>query len=203
MFERFTPNARAIVVAAQHQARLLGHRWIGCEHLLLAVAATDDETGAVLRAAGVTPDGVRAEIQRMIGPGGDASDSLFDTLDRDALAAIGIDLDVVRGKVEEMFGPNALRPPCRPERRRWRRPRAGRRPRKSSGHIPFTPRAKKCLEQSLREATELHSGYLGVEHLALALLATKSSTTAHILSVLDVSVPSLRAGILDRHRQAS
>jgi ATP-dependent Clp protease ATP-binding subunit ClpA len=203
MFERFTPNARAAVVAAQDQARRLGHRWIGCEHLLLAVAATDDETGAVLRAAGVTPERVRAELQRMIGPGRDAQSNLFDTIDRDALAAIGIDLDVVRGKVEEMFGPNALRPPCRPDRRWWRRPRAGRRPRKSSGHIPFTPRAKKCLAQSLHEATELHSGYLGVEHVALALLSTKSSVTEHILSVLDVSVPELRAGILDRYRQAS
>ena len=139
----------------------------------------------------------------MIGPERDAPPNLFDTLDRDALAAIGIDLDVVRGKVEEMFGPNALRPPRQPDRRWWRRPRAGRRPRKSSGHIPFTPRAKKCLQQSLHEATELHSGYLGVEHLALALLTTKSSAAAHILSVLEVSAPELRAAILDRHRQAS
>jgi ATP-dependent Clp protease ATP-binding subunit ClpA len=203
MFERFTPDARAIIVAAQHHARLLGHRWIGCEHLLLAVASAEEPTGAALREAGVRPERIRAEILRMIGPERDAPESLFDTLDRDALAAIGIDLDVVRGKVEEMFGPNALRPPRQPHRRWWRRPGAGRRPRKSSGHIPFTPRAKKCLQQSLKEATELHSGYLGVEHLALALLTTKSSAAAHILSVLDVSVPELRAGILDRYRQAS
>jgi ATP-dependent Clp protease ATP-binding subunit ClpA len=203
MFERFTPDARATVVAAQQHARLLGHRWIGCEHLLLAVASAEEPTGNALREAGVRPELVRAEILRMMGPERDTPPSLFDTLDRDALAAIGIDLDVVRGKVEEMFGPNALRPPRKPDRRWWRRPRAGRRPRQRSGHIPFTPRAKKCLAQSLHEATELHSGYLGVEHLALALLNTKSSAAAHILSTLDVSVPELRAGILDRYRQAS
>jgi ATP-dependent Clp protease ATP-binding subunit ClpA len=201
MFERFTEDARGVVVTASEQADRLGHRWIGCEHLLLAVATVDDATGAVLREAGVTPDRIRAEILRMTGPGSGAS--VFDTIDREALAAIGIDLDVVRGKVEEIFGPNALRPPCPSRRRRrWRRPRAGRRP-KASSHIPFTPRAKKSLELSLREALALHSGHIGVEHLALGLLNAKSSAALHILDEIGVLAPTLRNDILSRYRQAS
>ena len=49
MFERFTDDARHMVVRAQQDARRLGHNYIGCEHLLLAVAAADEPAGAVLR----------------------------------------------------------------------------------------------------------------------------------------------------------
>ncbi|HEX9338601.1 MAG TPA: Clp protease N-terminal domain-containing protein [Pseudonocardiaceae bacterium] len=205
MFERFTDDARGIIVTAREQAVQLGHRFIGCEHLLLAIAATEDPTGAVLRDAGVTPERIRAEIRKMIGPGQDTPGGLFETIDRDALAAIGIDLDVVRSKVEAAFGPNALRPPRVTTRRWWRRPRAGCRPgnRTRTGHIPFTQRAKKSLELSVREMGALHSGHLGVEHLALGLLETKSSAALHILSEIGVTPVGLRTDILNRYRQAS
>src|SRR6266576_320152 len=50
------------------------------------------------------------------------------------------------------------------------------------GHIPFTPRAKKSLEFSLREAKALHDNYIGVQHITLALLALKDGTVPVILS---------------------
>jgi ATP-dependent Clp protease ATP-binding subunit ClpA len=207
MFERFTADARMVVVRTQEQARQFGHRWIGCEHLLLAIVMTEDATGAVLRDAGITADRVRAEIRTMIGNGQDAPSpfGLFENIDREALATIGIDLDVVRGKVEAVFGPNALRPPRSAARRWWQRPRAGLRPgqRQHNGHIPFTPQAKKCLEMSLREALVMRSGHIGVEHLALALLETKSTAAQHILSEIGVSAGTLRTDILNRYRQAS
>src|SRR5262249_59232911 len=71
------------------------------------------------------------------------------------------------------------------------------------GHIPFTSRAKKSLELSLREAKALHDNYIGVEHLALALLALKDGMVPVILSALGVPATSLRAAILARYRKAS
>jgi len=189
MFGRLTPDAKQVMFRAAEASAELGHSFIGCEHLLLAVASAPDAAGEILRSAGVTPDRVRGEILRMIGPGRGASISLFDTLDRDALSAIGIDLDVVTRKVEAVFGPHALRPPRAP------RPRFVRRRRRKCG-VPFTPRAKECIQRSARES--LDSDHLGVEHMALALIDTKSSAAAHILSVIGVSRPMLRTTILAR-----
>jgi hypothetical protein len=73
----------------------------------------------------------------------------------------------------------------------------------SGGHIPFTPRAKKSLELSLREAKALHDNYIGVQHLTLALLAPKDGTVPVILSALGAPATSLRAAILARYRKAS
>jgi len=71
------------------------------------------------------------------------------------------------------------------------------------GHIPFTPRAKKSLALSLREAEALHDNYIGVQHLLLAQLAMKDGMSPRILSALGVSGESLRADILARYRKAS
>ena len=68
MLERFTSDARDVVVGARENALRLGHRWIGCEHLLLALAATDGQAGIILRGHGVTPERVRAEVVRLAGP---------------------------------------------------------------------------------------------------------------------------------------
>ena len=69
MFERFTDSARHLVVQAQHEARRLGHNYIGCEHLLLAAAGLAEPAGAALRDQGVTPERVEAEIVRTVGRG--------------------------------------------------------------------------------------------------------------------------------------
>jgi ATP-dependent Clp protease ATP-binding subunit ClpA len=110
MFERFTPDARAIVVHAQHHARRLGHNFIGGEHLLLSVVSADHPASAVLAAHGITPEYVEAEILRWMGLGRDAGsgDVPFGGLDRDALASIGIDLDAVQARIEATFGPHAM-----------------------------------------------------------------------------------------------
>ena len=190
MFERFTGGARTAVVQAQEHARRLGHRYIGCEHLLLAAASTGEPASAALREHGVTPEGVEAEIVRLVGLGQAAS--LFSALDREALASIGIDLDAVRARIEATFGTEAFTraapDACRGNRPAWPKSPMGRllrRRRRSraaagqyaspgtspTGHIPFTPRAKKSLEHSLREAKARHDSHIGVEHLTLALVA--------------------------------
>jgi Clp amino terminal domain, pathogenicity island component len=229
MFERFTDNARQVVVRAQSEARQLGHGFIGCEHLLLAVVTLDEPAAAVLREHGLTPERTRAEFIRLMkGPAARPVD-LLNASDREALAAIGIDLDVVRSRIEETFGPDALTraiPGRRSRRRgglrsRLRRPaRAARRrpavarngelgngellevPPVQRGHIPFTPRAKKCLQLSLREATAHGDNHIGVQHIALALLDIPDGAVPAILSALGLPGATLRAAILDRYRKA-
>jgi hypothetical protein len=110
MFERFTPEARAAVVHAQHHARRLGHNFIGGEHILLSVVSAGQPASAVLGAHGITPEYVETEIVRRIGLGRGAGsgDVPFGGLDREALASIGIDLDTVRARIEATFGPHAM-----------------------------------------------------------------------------------------------
>jgi len=231
MLERFTGAARHILVQARADASRLGHPYIGCEHLLLAAAATEEPAGAVLREHGVTPERIEAEILRTIGRG-QAADPLGG-LDRQALASIGIDLDVVRARIEAAFGPDALGralPACRRKgpalgkgplarlnhRRRRHRIRRHVLPSAGAGgeaqplpaaaprgHIPFTPRAKKSLELSLREAQALHDNYIGVQHLTLGLLALRDGMVPVILTALGVPAGSLRPALLDRYRKAS
>ena len=231
MLERFTGAARHILVQAQADARRHGHPYIGCEHLLLAAAATDEPAGAVLREHGVTPERIEAEILRTIGRGQTADP--LGGLDRQALASIGIDLDIVRARIEAAFGPDALTrtlPACRSKRPAWgkgplaeltHRRRRGRAHRHDSlpmgphggaqlvpgpaprGHIPFTPRAKKGLQLSLREAKALHDNYIGVQHLTLALLTLKDGMVPVILAALGAPAATLRAATLDRYRKAS
>jgi ATP-dependent Clp protease ATP-binding subunit ClpA len=250
MLERFTDSARHLLVQAQHEARRLGHNYIGCEHLLLAAAGLAEPAGAALRDQGITPERVEAEIVRTVGrgqaadPDGRAADPTvrgdpLHGLDREALASIGIDLDVVRARLEAAFGPDALdravlahRRTAHASRRRrrpaWRkgpvaelmRRRRARRGRSQGpgpgwaapgqrlgpapgGHIPFTPRAKKSLELSLREAKGLHDDYIGVQHLILAQLTINDGMPRKILSALGASTESLRADILARYRKAS
>jgi ATP-dependent Clp protease ATP-binding subunit ClpA len=221
MFERFTDGARQIVVQAQSQARQFGHGYIGCEHLLLALLAVDEPAAAVLREHELTPERARAEVIRLVGSG--RAVSLLGGLDREALASIGIDLDVVRSRIEATFGPDALAravPAVRRRRRRGLRSRL-RRPARNArllppaagnrrleaaaprGHIPFTPRAKKALERSLREAQAAGDSYIGVQHVALALLGMDDGMVPLIMSALGVSPAPLRAAILDRYRKAS
>jgi hypothetical protein len=232
MFERFTDTARHVVVQAQEDARRLGHHHIGCEHLLLAAAATGEPAGVVLRDHGVTPERIEAEILRTVGRG-QTVDPLGG-LDRQALASIGIDLDVVRARIEAAFGPGALTADlpvaCQSRRPAWgkgplaeltrrRRRRRARRhvPRPTGprgdasllpgpaprGHIPFTPRAKRSLELSLREAKALHDNYIGVQHLSLALLTLQDGMVPMILTALGAPAASLRAAILTSYRKAS
>ena len=90
MLERFTDDARQVLVQAQAAARRLGHDFIGCEHLLLAAASTGTPASLVLRDQGVSPERIEKEILHILGPGRTAD--LLGGLDREALASIGIEL---------------------------------------------------------------------------------------------------------------
>jgi ATP-dependent Clp protease ATP-binding subunit ClpA len=202
MTDHVRMNAEAVAVAidAYDHALRLGHGYLGSEHFLLALTEADQPAGAVLREHGVTPERVEAEIARRAGA------ALFGDLDRDALAAIGIDVNAVRTRVEASFEPAALTSASHalhPEPRR-RRPD----PRRVSGasrdgvFLRHSPSAEQALHNTRVAGQERNDTELGVEHLALGLLAVSEGPVPSILSALAVSAAQLRVAILDRYRRA-
>jgi ATP-dependent Clp protease ATP-binding subunit ClpC len=76
MFERFTARARRVLVLAQEEARLLGHGFIGTEHLLLGLLHEGEGLGAkALESLGITLEAVRVQVEERIGPAGSATGS--------------------------------------------------------------------------------------------------------------------------------
>jgi ATP-dependent Clp protease ATP-binding subunit ClpC len=139
MFERFTDRARRVVVLAQEEARMLNHNYIGTEHILLGLIHEGD--------------GVAAK----------------------ALQSLGVSLEGVRQQVEEIIGQGQQAP---------------------SGHIPFTPRAKKVLELSLREALQLGHNYIGTEHILLGLIREGEGVAAQVLVKLGADLNRVRQQVI-------
>jgi ATP-dependent Clp protease ATP-binding subunit ClpA len=174
VFERFTPDAREVVVLAQEEARTLRHDHIGTEHLLLALLRLDTATTAVLRGHGLAHDEVADAVAAHLGG---------EDLDAEALRTLGIDLDAVRDVAEATFGPGALDAPRRGKRRG------------APGHIPFTSRAKKVLELSLREALAMRSNRIADGHIALGLLREGQGLAAKVLHDRGIDLQALRADV--------
>jgi ATP-dependent Clp protease ATP-binding subunit ClpA len=66
-----------------------------------------------------------------------------------------------------------------------------------SGHIPFTPGAKKVLELSLREALQLNHNYIGTEHILLGLVGEGEGVAAHVLIKLGGSLSRVRDKVIE------
>jgi len=139
VFERFTDRARRVVVLAQEEARMLNHNYIGTEHILLGLIHEGE--------------GVAAK----------------------ALEGLGVSLEGVRQQVEEIIGQGQQAP---------------------SGHIPFTPRAKKVLELSLREALQLGHNYIGTEHILLGLIREGEGVAAQVLVKLGADLNRVRQQVI-------
>ncbi len=92
-----------------------------------------------------------------------------------ALASLGISLEAVRAQVEEIIGRGTAAP---------------------TGHIPFTPRAKKVMELSLREALQLGHNYIGTEHILLGLLREGEGVAAQVLVKLGADHARLHKQVL-------
>ena len=92
-----------------------------------------------------------------------------------ALESLGISLDAVRQQVEEMIG---------------------RGQQTLSGHIPFTPRAKRVLELSLREALQLGHKYIGTEHILLGLIREGEGVAAQVLVRLGCDLNRVRQQVI-------
>jgi ATP-dependent Clp protease ATP-binding subunit ClpA len=178
MFERFHQDARQSVVLAQEEAHRLRHGFIGCEHLLLGLAAYRTGPAAdALAAVGLDLANLRERVGAEYAGTGNA-------LDADALALLGIDLDEVRRSAEAAFGPGALdRPPgCRG----------------SARHIPFTPRAKKSLELALREAVRLKHREISSGHVLLGILREGGNMGTKLIADAGVRFDDLRNDVVRR-----
>ncbi len=139
MFERFTDSARRVLVLAQDEARLLGHGFIGTEHVLLGLMH-EGETEEALTAAGVTLERLRDQISKTI-----------------TLTVAG-----------------------------------------TPGSPPFTPRAKKVLELSLREMVSRGANSIEPGDLLLGLLREGEGVGVQALVTLGVDLAALRQHVLDR-----
>jgi ATP-dependent Clp protease ATP-binding subunit ClpC len=118
---------------------MLNHNYIGTEHILLGLIHEGE--------------GVAAK----------------------ALESLGISLEGVRAQVEEIIGQGQQAP---------------------SGHIPFTPRAKKVLELSLREALQLGHNYIGTEHILLGLIREGEGVAAQVLVKLGADLNRVRQSVI-------
>ncbi len=92
-----------------------------------------------------------------------------------ALESMNIDLEKVRSQVVEVIGQGGQTP---------------------SGHIPFTPRAKKVLEYSLREALQLGHNYIGTEHILLGLMRETEGVAAQVLDKLGANQHKVRQSVI-------
>ena len=92
-----------------------------------------------------------------------------------ALEQMGISLEAVRAQVEEVIGHGQTQP---------------------TGHIPFTPRAKKVLELSLREALQMNHSYIGTEHILLGLIREGEGVAADTLIKLGADLNRVRNTVL-------
>jgi ATP-dependent Clp protease ATP-binding subunit ClpC len=93
-----------------------------------------------------------------------------------ALESLGISLDSVRQHVEDAVGRGQKAP---------------------SGHIPFTPQAKRCLELSLRESIHLGHNYIGTEHILLGLISEGEGTAAQVLVELGADQDVTRRTVVE------
>ncbi|HEY1574128.1 MAG TPA: Clp protease N-terminal domain-containing protein [Pseudonocardiaceae bacterium] len=182
----FTRPARELVRDAELRARSLGHRWVGCEHLLLALAAQDGPVGEVMRGHGITVPQIEKIIAGRAGGDRGCREGLFDSLDREALASVGIDLDLVRDTIERRFGPTGLRPVPTRSRRRFR-PRLARRllhRRRRGGQ--WTPNARRALSGAVRSGRS-DLALVTVGRLAVRVILLKHGAVPGILATIGVS----------------
>jgi hypothetical protein len=169
VFERFTKQAREIVRSADAEARQLGAKAIGSEHLLVATVAQMSsgpqtnpwpfvDMGPVLQpVADRMPEPVTAgTIREFVRARNE---------DAEALAAIGISLDDVRQKVEEALGPGVWQQPIH------------------QGRLRFTDDAKRALELALREALELARREITAETILLGLLREDSEARRVVVAL--------------------
>ena len=93
-----------------------------------------------------------------------------------ALTSLGVSLEEARRRVEEIVGDGKE---------------------VATGHIPFTPRAKKVLELAQREGLQLGHHYIGTEHLLLGLIREGEGVGAQVLTSLGVSLDDARRAVVE------
>lgn len=175
MFERFTDDARVVVIPlAQRQARQWpisdgdGKPVLTAMHMLLALASTERGPATqVLRAHGITIDAIRGVLPgRMSG------------LDAEALATLGIDLVAVREAIEATFGQGALDV-------------GG----VARGRIAFGQSGKQALAHAVRAAVRAGARRVGTQYLLHGVLNAGDRMVTGVLAALNVDQGELGAEV--------
>ncbi|WP_410656804.1 Clp protease N-terminal domain-containing protein [Amycolatopsis sp. lyj-112] len=174
MFERFSTEAREVVIGAQRAASDDGSANVDPLHLLTSLSGNT----TVLTTLGCPPDELADDLRRVRRRGG-MSDA-----DVQALSGFGIDVEHIVERVEQTHGEGALT--------------GGRR--SGRGHRPFTAEAKKVLEKSLREAIDVGDKRIEGEHVLLALTSLPG-VAADVLAQRGIDYLAVRR-LLER-REAS
>ncbi|MEO6088611.1 MAG: Clp protease N-terminal domain-containing protein [Umezawaea sp.] len=167
--ERFTKEARQVVLAAVEEARRESAAEVGAVHLLLALLDSPVLAGFSL---------VRADVEEALAAArrkGGLSEA-----DAEALRGLGIDVDQIVDNIEQSLGEGVLAV-VRTKKKRWL----------FNDHLPFSAAAKQVLVRSLVEAKDLGHGYLGNEHLVLGLLAG-GGLAAEVLEARGVTYVAVR-----------
>ena len=146
MFQRFSDQARRVIVLAQEEARRLNHNSIGTEHILLGLVREDE--------------GVAAQV----------------------LHSLGLGLEAVRQQAAEIVGQG----------------KQGQGTPGLAGHMPFTARAKRVLELSLREALQLGHDHIGTEHILLGVVRVDDSVAAQVLVRLGADLSGVRRQVIQQ-----
>lgn len=189
MLERFTADARKVVLDAKTKATERGDGSVGPLHLLSALTTGGSVAARVLADLGVDT----AAVDRELGPAGEPAEAE----DAELLRSLGIDLDEIRRRVEGTFGEGALQ----------RVPVTPRGPLNWFSRNPFTDDAKRSLVESLKEARACHASQLGSEHLLLGILRVGDSKPRgplrKALGTLGLDYPTTRQQIQSRQGRAS
>ena len=179
MFERFTRNARAVVVDAQAIAVRAAAPEVRPAHLFESLVATDDILAMhVLAELGAPGDEVRRVVRGLASRYADG----LDAEDAEALKLLGIDLDDVISRIDtdlsDCGGPTGR------------------------GHKRFGRDSKKVLELSLREALQLGDSFIGTEHVLLGILRQGDTVALKTLEAFDITVADVRRAVADADRRA-
>ena len=179
MFERFTRNARAVVVDGQAIAVRAGSLEVRPAHLFESLVATDGVLAMrVLAQLGAPGDEVRRVVRGLTSRYADG----LDAEDAAALKLLGIDLDDVISRIDrdlsDCGGPVA------------------------KGHKRFGRDSKKVLELSLREALQLGDSFIGTEHVLLGILRQGDPVALETLEAFDVTVADVRRAVAEADRRA-
>jgi ATP-dependent Clp protease ATP-binding subunit ClpA len=174
MFERFTRDAREVVIEAQRDAQEVGAPEITSLHLLAAMLRAPESTASrLLSRLGVPIDEVAVEAGRVRRRGG------ISEADAEALGEFGIDVERIIDRIEEVHGPSAL---------------AGTGRSAKGKHIRFADDSKKTLELTLKEVVRMGGKELGSEHILVALTVLRGPA-ADVLARFDVDAPRLRRAL--------
>ncbi len=179
MFERFTRNARAVVVDAQRIAVRVGAPEVRPAHLFESLAATDGVLAMhVLAQLGAPGDELRQVVRDLTSRYSDG----LDAEDAEALKLLGIDLDDVISRIDRDLSDGGEPIP--------------------KGHKRFGHESKKVLELSLREALQLGDSFIGTEHVLLGILRQGDKVALETLEAFDVTVADVRRAVEEADRRA-